>query len=121
MNSLEPLTSPISGRKSLIKPPFSASLRAGAVELKPGEAVGEHTTEGREEAIVVIKGTATVIVEGEPLTVPAGHFAYIPPEKVHNVVNRTEETVQYAYIVAAVGRKGEASMEHEHPGVKHHH
>jgi len=119
-NSLEPIVVPISGRTSLIKPPFSASLRAGAVELKPGEAVGEHTTQGREEAIVVIRGTATVIIEGEPFTVPAGSFAYVPPEKVHNVVNQTQEVVQYAYVVAPVGG-GEASPEHQHGGVKHAH
>ncbi len=119
MPSLDPLISPISGRRSLIKPPFSASLRAGAVELKPGEAVGEHITTGREEAIIVITGTATLVVEGQAFEVPAGSFAYVPPDSVHNVFNHTEKTVQYAYVVTPVGSGG--AGEHVHGEMRHVH
>ena len=115
----QPIVAEIKGRKSLIKPPFSTKIRAGAVLLASGEAVGEHKTEGREEAIVVLSGTATVIVEGEHFSVPENHFAYIPPESVHNVLNETNEPLQYAYIVASVGKDDQA--EHSHGGVTHSH
>jgi len=80
-NAKEPLVASITGRKSLLKPPFSAGLRAGSVSLLPGEAVGAHVTSAREEAIVVLSGTATVECDGERLAVPEHHLAYIPRPK----------------------------------------
>lgn len=99
MDNHSPLVARIDGRHSLVKPPLSVSLRAGSVSLKPGESVGEHKTEGREEAIVVLAGTATLVCEGEIFEIKAKQFAYVPPESVHNITNNSDELLEYTYIV----------------------
>ena len=103
----------IQGRRSLLKPPFSERLRSGSVTLAPGEEVGVHRTDGREEAIIVLRGTATVICEGEELTVKEKQLAYIPPEMEHNVINKTNQLVEYAYVVTPVGGARDV---HHHDG-----
>ena len=45
----------------IVKPPQSRSLKSGRVLLSPGESVGWHVTQDREELVVVLKGTATVL------------------------------------------------------------
>jgi len=92
----------ISGRQSLLKPPFSVGMRSGSVVLEPGESVGEHKTEKREEAIIVLKGAATIVCEGETFGVRERQLAYIPPECLHNVFNKSSETLEYVYVVAPV-------------------
>lgn len=37
------------------------SLKAGRIVLLPGEDVGEHTTEKKEEILIVLRGTATLL------------------------------------------------------------
>jgi len=42
---------------TLIIPSAARSLKAGRVTLEPGEEVGEHVTESRQEVIIVLKGS----------------------------------------------------------------
>ena len=111
------LTAAISGRKSLLKPPFSERLRSGSVILQPGESVGAHVTEEREEAIVIISGTAIIECEGEQFTVPERHLVYIPRDSEHNVINNSKESLEYVYITASLGD----GTEHSHGGETHTH
>jgi mannose-6-phosphate isomerase-like protein (cupin superfamily) len=115
----DPLVSKIEGRKSLLKQPFSLRLRAGSVVLAPGENVGEHTTSSREEALIVLSGTATVECKGEKFAVPHHHLAYIPPEALHNVFNETEAPVEYVYLTAALDEN--VIDMHSHGGEMHAH
>lgn len=109
----------LGGRKSLLKPPLSTRLRSGSVVLAPGEDVGEHKTEGREEAIIILSGTATIVCEGLEAVVPAKTLAYIPPESVHNVFNKTSLPLEYIYLVTPISDA--ASLQHSHGGMKHTH
>ncbi|MBD3208829.1 cupin domain-containing protein [Candidatus Woesearchaeota archaeon] len=85
---------------SIIKPPASRNLKSGRVQLQPGEAVGEHVTESKEELIIVMKGTATILKEGKPTTVIAGNTHYIPPETRHDVRNEGKEILNYLYVIS---------------------
>ncbi|MCG8431891.1 MAG: cupin domain-containing protein [Candidatus Omnitrophica bacterium] len=81
----------------------SQVLKAGLVRLAAHEAVGEHVTASREEAIVVLEGTARVEFEGfDPVTADCGSLVYIPPDTRHNVINQGESPLRYVYLVAAV-------------------
>jgi mannose-6-phosphate isomerase-like protein (cupin superfamily) len=87
---------------SIIKPPASERLKAGRVKLMPREQVGEHVTEGKEELIVVLEGTASVIVEGRKTAVATGQTCYVGPQKRHNVVNEGNGGLHYIYVVGAL-------------------
>lgn len=86
--------------KSLIKPPNSKVLKSGRVVLDPGEEVGEHVTENKEEIIIVIKGTATIIREDVSTVTNQGEICYIKEGVKHNVKNESDSELEYVYIVS---------------------
>lgn len=95
-----PKKAPEQNRTSLFKPPLTKNLKAGKVILHPGQAVGEHITSNREEAIVVLKGTATISLEGKKIRLSKGQVCYIGPEKKHNVKNTSNQKLEYLYIAS---------------------
>lgn len=96
-------TKSLGERKQLLAPPESVKLKSGCIVLKPGEAVGAHTTDAREEVLVILEGTATVDCAGETTSINAPGFAYIAPQQMHNVTNNAETDLKYVYVVAPVG------------------
>jgi quercetin dioxygenase-like cupin family protein len=112
-------TAQITGNQTLLKPPISLRLKAGAVTLLPGKEVGEHLTFEREEAIVILNGVATIQCEDEDeIEVGAGTLVYIPNNKKHNVLNKSDLPVTYVYIVALLDQSGST---HNHGGHEHSH
>jgi len=86
--------------ESLFKPPETRKLKAGRVRLSPGEEVGEHVTEKREESIVVLKGDAAVLVDGKEHVISQGNAFYISEGKRHNVKNNGKKELEYVYVVS---------------------
>ena len=84
---------------SLIKPPGSKILKAGRVVLHPGEEIGEHTTDKREEIIIVVKGTAVLVKEGKEIILKNGDTHYIEEGILHNVKNTSKKKTEYVYVV----------------------
>ncbi len=89
---------------ALVKPPVSRLMKSGRVFLSPGENVGEHVTEGREELIIVLKGEATVYENGREMRLGCGDILYIKEGVRHNVKNTTNGELEYIYVVAMFGR-----------------
>lgn len=76
---------------------------SGFVVLKKGQDVGEHKTDNVEEVIVFLNGTAELYVNGKKykeISSPA--VVYIPPNIVHNVVNKSKKTLKYIYITTKI-------------------
>ncbi len=78
-------------------------LRAGLVTLRPKQAIGEHNTEKKEEALIILKGNA-IIHYGKAKKIKAGQgtFVFIPQNTSHNVLNAGSKTLQYVYVTAHV-------------------
>jgi mannose-6-phosphate isomerase-like protein (cupin superfamily) len=92
-------------RRHIITAEDSKYLR-GRVEIKrPGEETGAHVTEGKEEVIIVLEGTATVHYEKTVLKVRAGYSIFIGEGVLHNVRNAGHGTLRYVYVRSLV--KGE--------------
>jgi quercetin dioxygenase-like cupin family protein len=66
--------------------------------------VGEHTTEGGEELIVVIDGRAEITSDGRTQVVEAPCVVLIPAHTIHNVRNKSEALLRYVYVVVAADR-----------------
>ena len=78
-------------------------MHSGCVGLEAGAEVGEHSTKGHEEVLVILEGAGTLRIEGHhDLEVAAGSLAYVPPHTTHNVVNTGTGLLRYVYIVAPV-------------------
>ncbi len=87
---------------SLLCPPRSERLKSGYITLKPGEAVGEHSTDNREEMLIIMEGRARIECEGECAELNANAIAYIPRNSRHNVINQSHEDLKYIYLVTPV-------------------
>ncbi len=57
------------------------------VALKPGEAVGEHYHPYSEEFLHLVRGEATLRLDGQVVTVAAGHSLLIPLGMRHRLEN----------------------------------
>lgn len=107
MSGLKPLVKKLEGkekyRRLLGGEPETAGFRSGCVNLEPGQDIGEHSTEGKEEALVILSGRGEISYKGEPaFIVEANSLVYIPPQTAHNVKNTGNEILKYVYIVAPV-------------------
>jgi len=107
MSGLKPLVKKLEGKEKYLRllggAPETAGFRSGFVNLDPGQDIGEHSTESKEEALVILNGRGEISCKGEPaFTVEAGNLVYIPPHTAHNVKNTGNETLRYVYIVAPV-------------------
>ncbi len=81
----------------------SAGMKSGYVTLKPGESVGLHKTEAREEMIIFLEGKAQVYLGGKPkVFVQEKQVLYIPPHTEHDIKNSGEKDLHYVYVVSAV-------------------
>jgi len=87
-----------------VSPPDARSLSSSCVSLPPGERVGEHTTEGKEELLFVLEGEATLFIGGTATRVRAGHAAYVPPNTTHDVANEGRSLLSYVYVTAKTGK-----------------
>jgi len=75
-------------RKALGVTSFGLNL----VELPPGESIPEHDERERdqEEVFVTLAGEATLVIDGEEHSAPAGTYARLDPEPQRTVVNRSD-------------------------------
>lgn len=77
-------------------------IASGHVMLKPGENIGGHTTGGREEIIIVLKGRGEARVDKDIiLEIDDSLILYIPPETNHDIKNTGSEILRYIFITAA--------------------
>jgi quercetin dioxygenase-like cupin family protein len=81
-------------------PSTGASASGSSVlEVPAGCRLPRHT-DSAEETIVVIAGTAEVIVGGESAEVAAGGLALVPEDVPHEVRNAGEGTLRFAAVYA---------------------
>jgi mannose-6-phosphate isomerase-like protein (cupin superfamily) len=82
-------------------PPQSVSMRSGKVVLQSGEAVGKHSTEEKEELIIILDGKGQFIFNNNHiLEFNSNSVLYCPPMTEHNVLNTGSTPLRYIYVVA---------------------
>ncbi len=87
--------------KLLGGPPETAGMKSGYVVLSPGESVGMHSTEDREEVIIPLAGKGELKVTGkDTISVAPGCILYNPPNTEHDVINTGYVPLKYIYVVA---------------------
>ncbi|MFH1592223.1 MAG: cupin domain-containing protein [Candidatus Woesearchaeota archaeon] len=91
--------------ESIINPPESKVLKSGRVVLLPGESVGKHITEKKEELIIVLRGTATLSENGKSIRLKTGETHYIKEDVPHNILNKSNQKLEYIYIVGLLNQQ----------------
>jgi mannose-6-phosphate isomerase-like protein (cupin superfamily) len=84
----------------LVKPPQSSFLKASKVLLSPGEEVGEHVTENREEIILVLKGEGILMNGRLSIPLKEGQVHHVGENTLHNVKNTSSSDLEYVYVVS---------------------
>lgn len=84
----------------LVRPPESKSLKSRMVILSPGESVGEHITNKREELIIVLRGTATILYNHHEVCIKKGETYFIKEGILHDIKNNHDEELEYVYVVS---------------------
>jgi len=64
------------------------------LEVKPGARLSYQSHEHRSEHWTVVRGTATVTLDGRTLQVPCGEHVHIPFRSRHRLENQAEETLR---------------------------
>lgn len=79
----------------------TVGMKAGHVILKPGEDIGEHSTDEREEAVVILKGKGEAIVgKKESFNIEKNMALYIPPKTDHNIKNTGPGILEYIFVTS---------------------
>jgi len=79
----------------------SCGIKSGHVILKPGENVGEHTTNDREEVIIVLKGKGEAIIgKDEIFNIESNIVLYIPPKTLHDIKNTGSHPLEYIFVTS---------------------
>lgn len=76
------------------------SSGSSILEVEAGHRLPPHT-DSAEETIVVIAGTATVIVDGSEESVEQGGVALVPADAPHEVRNAGADTLRFAAVYAS--------------------
>ncbi len=78
-------------------------LASGLVTLKSKESVGLHNTKNKEEALIILEGTAQVSYnKSSRIKVKKNCFVYIPPKTDHDLKNIGKSVLKYVYITACI-------------------
>lgn len=87
--------------QSILNPSDTINMESGFVTLKPGESVGKHTTNNREEVVIVFSGIGKMELTKWPtIDLYPWYVIYCPPYTEHNVVNTGKEPLKYLYVVS---------------------
>ena len=79
----------------------TCGMKSGHVILKPGEEIGEHSTENSEEALAILKGKGQLVINKEEvLNIEDNTVLYIPPETLHNVKNTGGGILEYIFLTS---------------------
>ena len=81
------------------------AIRAGSVKLRRNECMDWHSTNEREELIIMLSGTARIDLKNSHsklvhVRLSAGRCAFLPKATTHRVVNMCSGTAHYIYVTA---------------------
>jgi uncharacterized cupin superfamily protein len=92
-----------SGQWSLVRRSLGlTSFGLNLVDIEPGGAIPEHDETGRdqEEVFVVLRGTPSLVIDGESHRAPEGTFARLDPQLRRTVVNEGEDPARVLIVSA---------------------
>lgn len=69
------------------------------VRMTPHSSVGQHSHTSDSEIIMVLKGTAKIIFDGQELLLHEGQIHYCPKGHGHTIINPTDEEVHLCCVV----------------------
>jgi uncharacterized cupin superfamily protein len=89
------------------------SFGLNLLRLEPGERSRIHRHEHQEEVYLVLEGTLTLLVEGEPREVAQGGLARVAPDVRRQLVNRRPAPLRILALGGATPHEGRDGRAYE--------
>lgn len=86
----------------------SKNLIMGTLKMQKGERLKGHIHDYGEEAIFVLKGKASLIIEHKTCTLEPGFMYLVPQKSWHSIENDGEETLELVFATAPLAPYEEA-------------
>jgi mannose-6-phosphate isomerase-like protein (cupin superfamily) len=77
-------------------------FKSKVIQVKPGQRISYQSHQFRAEHWIVVKGTATVILNDEEKVVKQGQHIFIPQGAKHRIVNSTNSMVEFIEVQVGV-------------------
>ena len=92
-------------RPGRLVPITAVHVRGRSIILRPGESVPWHSTQRREEVLIMLEGTLRLELDGgkaqrRGLRLSAGHCVFLPQATRHRLMNQSTRRAQYLYLTA---------------------
>lgn len=78
----------------------TASLRVIHEHVPPGGKETRHYHQSAEQFFFVLSGTVTIVTDENTLTLAPGQGAHIPPNTVHQMLNKHDKPCEFLVISA---------------------
>jgi len=75
-------------------------MKSARVILSPGEEIGEHVTENREEILLILRGEGSLVRSGQEIPIREGDVYHVGENTLHNVRNGSSSDLEYVYVVS---------------------
>lgn len=69
------------------------------VRMTPHSSVGQHSHETDSEIIMVLKGSGTIVFDGQELPIRQGQVHYCPKGHGHTIINDTDQELHLCCVV----------------------
>jgi Mannose-6-phosphate isomerase len=90
--------------KLLINENEAETIAVGYVSVENGKSTKTGFHEDEEEAYVILKGRAMLMIGDEEVVAGPGTVAYVPRNKKHKMTCISEEALEYLYFANWPGR-----------------
>lgn len=88
------------------QPEYACLERLGAFckqALQARQTSDLHSHDSVEQLYYVLKGSGTMLIDGERRKVAEGDVVFLPPKTSHQLINESEDWIEYLIIQAPLG------------------
>jgi quercetin dioxygenase-like cupin family protein len=91
----------------------SENVWVGVINYEPHCTSNMHSHDEQEEVFYCISGTGEIIVDGEKQLLQPGVCVYVPPKKMHQIINNTDQGLKVLSTVSPPFQLDQYAKDHE--------
>lgn len=84
----------------------------GVIDYEPFKNSNKHAHEEQEEVFYCISGSGEVDVDGERQPLNPGTTVYVPPKKLHQIINNTDQVLKVLSAVSPPFQPNQYAKDH---------
>jgi mannose-6-phosphate isomerase-like protein (cupin superfamily) len=84
----------------------------GVIDYEPHRTSNLHSHDHQEEVFYCISGEGEILVDGERVAIEPGTTVYVPPKKMHQVINNTDKVLKVLSTVSPPFQREQYAKDH---------